>query len=221
MSTGPQFFGCSTLAAVFLSDQGVSQAPRARLWPGPGKFSPSEHRQLLERSLPGSGRFRTVVARKRDLRATRAAAFELLRFDLSSLARDPKDGHVLHARGLPDARLSLPSRVNFLQRRAFLPVNAMVVSHLPIRMKPEDPQAMHVSSPRDRQRICARGYVFSLSLWRCGLQANLNSLALLTAKGEMRRLKEPSYSMRRKSRFRPARDAATVGSRTQRMREAP
>jgi len=42
----------------------------------------------------------------------------------------------------------------------------------------------------------------------------------LVVRGEMQRLKERSYSMKRTSRCRPARDATTAGSRTQRMREA-
>ena len=140
-------FGCRNLVAAFLSDQGVSQALRARLWLGPGKFLPSEHRQLLERRLPDSGRFGIVVARKQDLRAVWAAASELLRYDLSWRVHGRRDGRVLHARGRPDVRLRLPSRVNFLQRRALLQANAMVAWHLAIRMKPADLKAaMHGSS---------------------------------------------------------------------------
>ncbi len=216
-------FVCRTLAAAFVSDRGVSQALRARLWQGPGKFLPSEHRQLLERHLPDSGRFGIVVAKKQDLRAAQAAPSELLRYDLSWRAHGRRDGRVLHARGRPNARLRLLSRVNFPQRRALLQAIAMGVSHLAIRMKPADPKAaMHGSSPRHRQRICARGYVFSQSWRRCGLQQNLTPIpVLLPVRGEMRPLKERSYSMKKTSRCRPARDAATAGSRTQRMREAP
>ncbi len=216
-------FGCRTLRAAFLSDQAVSQALRARLWQGPGKFLPSEHRQLLERHLPDSGRFGIVVAKKQDLRAAQAAPSELLRYDLSWRAHGRRDGRVLHARGRPNARLRLPSRVNFLQRRALLQANAMVVSHPSIRMKPAELKAaMNGSSPRHRQRICARGYVFSQTWRRCGMKQNLNPIPVsLLVQGEMRRLKERSYSMRRTSRCRLARDAATAGSRTQRMREAP
>ena len=216
-------FGCTTLAAAFLSDRGVSQALRARLWQGPGKFLPSEHRRLLERRLPESGRFGIVVARKQDLRAARAAASELLRYDLSLRAHGRRDGRVLHARGRPDGRLHLLSRAHFLQRHALLQANATVVSHPAIRMKPADLKAaMHGSSPRHRQRICARGYVFSQTWHRCGMRQNLSPIpVLLPVQDEMRRLKGLSYSMRRTSRCRPARDAANAESRTRPMREAP
>ncbi len=216
-------FGCRTLAAAFVSDRGVSQALRARLWQGPGKFLPSEHRQLLGRRLPESGRFGIVVARRQDLRVARAAASELLRYDLSLRVRGRRDGRVLHARGRPDARLRLLSRAHFLQRRALLQANAMVVWHRAIRMKPADLKAaMHGNSPRHRQRICARGYVFSQTWRRCGMRQNLNPIpVLLPVQGEMRRLKERSYSMIRTSRCRPGRDAANAESRTRPMREAP
>ena len=215
-------FGCTNLAAAFLSDRGVSQALRARLWQGPGKFLPSEHRQLLERRLPDSGRFGIVVARKQDLRAARAAASALLRYDLSLRGHGRRDGRVLHARGRPDARLPLLSPAHFLQRRARLQANAMDVWHLAIRMKPADLKAaMRGNSPRHRRRICARGYVFSQTWRRCGMQQNLKPIpVLLVVRGEMQRLKQRSYSMKRTSRCRPARDATTAGSRTQRMREA-
>lgn len=215
-------FGCRTLAAAFLSDQGVSQALRARLWQGPGKFLPSEHRQLLERRLPDSGRFGIVVARKQDLRAARAAASELLRYDRSLRGRGRRDGRVLPAPGQPDARLSLLSRAHFLQRRALLQANATVVWHRAIRMKPEGLKvAMHGSSRLRRQRICSRGYVFSQAWHCCGLPQNLHSIpVLLTAQDETPQLKGLSYSMRRTNRFHPARDAANAESRIQPMRGA-
>ena len=210
------------ISAASLNGRGVSRSSQARLWPGPGRLSLSAHPQILERRLPGSGRFGIVVARTQDLRAAQAAASELLRFGLSLLGRDRKDGRVLHALIPRDVRLPLPSRVNFLQQRAVVQPYAMVGWHLAIQMNPEDPQlAMNASSPRHPHGICARGCVFSQASRRCGRKQNRKPIPVLPpVRGEMRRPQAPGYSTRRTIRSRPVPDATIVGSHIQRMREA-
>jgi hypothetical protein len=223
MNTGLHF-GCGISAAASLSDRGVSQSSRVRLWPGPCRFLPSEHRRPSKRNRPGSGRSGIAVAKRRDLRAERVAVSELLRYAPSSREHGRRDGLGLPVPAPQGGRSRLPSRVDSLRLCARSLPTATVVWHLAVRPQPEYRQvAMHANSPLKGQRICAQGRGFS-QVRRCHEPQRIPNqlLALLTAPGGKRHSTRlvRGRSTKRTNRFHPGQDAATAESRIPRMRGA-
>ena len=221
MNTGFHF-RCGISAGASPSDRGVSQSSRVRLWPGPSRFSLSEHQQPSKQNQLGSGRSGIAVGRRRDLRAVWPAVSGPLRYDPSSPEHGRRDGRGLRVLAPQGGPSRLPSRAHSLRRSARSRQTEMVAWHLAVRPQPEYRQvAMHANSCRKEQRICAQRRVFS-QLRRCHGRRRIPNqlLALLTAPGGMRQLKERSYSMRRTTRCRPGRNAAIAESHIQRMREA-
>ncbi len=186
-------FGYGISAAASLSDRGVSQSSRVRLWPGPGRFSPSEHRRPSKRNQPGSSRSGIAAAKRRDLRAVWAAVSAPLRYDPSSRARGRRDGRGLRVPAPQGGLSRLPSRADSLRFYACSLPTATIAWHLAVRPQPEcQAVAMHANSLRKRQKIYARGRGFS-QVRRCHGPRRIPNqlLALLTAPGGKRHLMDP------------------------------
>ena len=95
---------------------------RARLSPGPDRFSPSERRRPLAPHPPGSNRRAIVVGRRRDLRAAGrrwAAASALHRSDRSRYERELTGGRAPRVPVRSCAQWFLPPREHSVRRHVY------------------------------------------------------------------------------------------------------
>ena len=214
-------FGCGIFLGGSISGREVSQFSQAHLLPGLNRFWPSGRRRPSVRRTPGSDRFALVAARRLNPLAavlSRVVSSQPLRYGRSLHGRDRTDGRTLRALTPRGVQLRLQSHANSLRPRArFLQIEAVAC-----REELENSAAMTADPRLHARPVCVRTDVFLQIGRSSGQRRNSNSVrALSTAPAGTWELTDlvRSYSRKRMTRYRPARNGATLELRIQRQRE--